>query len=420
MDRILRLDDEFGCATIEPGVTQAQLSNALAASKSRYFLDVTGSARETSVLGNALDRGIAYNSLRAETLVGVEAVLGSGRVIRTGFGHYPQGERVGSLFRWGLGPALDGLFVQSNFGIVLSGIIELIPMKSEAQLEDLTEALRSLKRTGELRSIVHVGNRRRSELSLAPLIHQYFRERGVKLTREQAESRLNLQGAWTAVGNLMGTEDQVRLARRSLERTLGPFGPLRIVTKRSLRVARWLSALRPNLDRSARIAVLEMFFGLNHGVPSDGPLRSVHWPVSEEDPNHLDPDRGRAGILFSTPIIPMNREGVRDALEIVRGVEARFGRKIAVTLNFCRDRFIEGVVSVDFDREDPGQTEQARSALDALTDGFISRGLYPYRIDIDHVDRLVSGDDPFWKLAAELKSVMDPNGIIAPGKLNLI
>jgi hypothetical protein len=45
----------------------------------------------------------------------MEVVLGTGEVLRTGFGQYPQA-RTTHLYPYGIGPYLDGLFTQSNFG----------------------------------------------------------------------------------------------------------------------------------------------------------------------------------------------------------------------------------------------------------------------------------------------------------------
>src|SRR5262245_61692373 len=124
MDRIHEVNETHGYAVIEPGVTQRKLHERLEAAHSHYYLSVTGSGAETSILGNALDRGIAHHGPRAEQVSGLEVVLGTGELIRTGSGHFPQ-SRTTYLYRHGIGPSLDGLFCQSNFGIVTRAAIRL-------------------------------------------------------------------------------------------------------------------------------------------------------------------------------------------------------------------------------------------------------------------------------------------------------
>src|SRR3546814_4990540 len=68
---------------------------------------------------NILDRGFGHTPYgnRAQYISGLEIVLADGRVLRTGFGHFDMA-RSSHLFPYGIGPALDGLFVRSSLGIV--------------------------------------------------------------------------------------------------------------------------------------------------------------------------------------------------------------------------------------------------------------------------------------------------------------
>src|SRR5260370_42151064 len=70
MDAIHEVNETHGYAVIEPGVTQRMLHEHLKNGQSSYFLSVTGSGAETSILGNALDRGIAHQGPRAEQISG--------------------------------------------------------------------------------------------------------------------------------------------------------------------------------------------------------------------------------------------------------------------------------------------------------------------------------------------------------------
>jgi 4-cresol dehydrogenase (hydroxylating) len=119
MDRILEIDAELGYAVVEPGVTQQQLYEELQRRAPGFWMDCTGAGRGASVVGNALDRGFGHTPYgdHMRTSCGLEVVLADGRVLHTGFGHY-AGAKAARVFPYGVGPWLDGLFTQSNLGIV--------------------------------------------------------------------------------------------------------------------------------------------------------------------------------------------------------------------------------------------------------------------------------------------------------------
>ena len=46
----------------------------------------------------------------------------------------------------------------------------------------------------------------------------------------------------------------------------------------------------------------------------------------------------------------------------------------------------------------------------------MSAGFAPYRVSIDQMQRLVDSRPEFFQLVSTLKKMLDPNGIIAPGR----
>ena len=92
------------------------------------WLDCTGSGPEASILGNTLERGFGHTPYGDHFLnsCGMEVILGDGRQLNTGFGHY-AGAQTTYTFKYGIGPFIDGLFTQSNFGIVTKLGIWLMP-----------------------------------------------------------------------------------------------------------------------------------------------------------------------------------------------------------------------------------------------------------------------------------------------------
>ncbi len=128
MTKIVEVNEELGYAVIEPGVTYKQLNDHLKATGSKLWADASGSTQFASVLGNALDkgRGLTPYADHFGCLCGMDVVLPDGRLLETGGG--PTGNnQVRYAYKWGVGPYLDGLFAQSNLGIVVRAGIWLMP-----------------------------------------------------------------------------------------------------------------------------------------------------------------------------------------------------------------------------------------------------------------------------------------------------
>jgi len=119
MDRIVEVNVPLAYAVVEPGVTQGQLARHLEESGLPLVLDATGAGPDTSIIGNVAERGFghtAYGDRFAHALC-FEAVLADGSVVTTGFGSY-EGARAAHLYKWGIGPVLDGVLTQSSLAVI--------------------------------------------------------------------------------------------------------------------------------------------------------------------------------------------------------------------------------------------------------------------------------------------------------------
>src|SRR5205823_2405790 len=134
LNRIIDFDEELAYVTIEPGVTQRQLHEFLRGRGSRLWMDATGASPDCSIVGNTMERGFGHTPMgdHCGNACGFEVVLPTGDCIETGFSRF-AGAKAGPLHRYGVGPSLDGLFAQSNFGIVTRMSVWLMPAPEKFQ-----------------------------------------------------------------------------------------------------------------------------------------------------------------------------------------------------------------------------------------------------------------------------------------------
>jgi len=127
MNKILELNEEHAYALVEPGVSHYDLWLEIRRRGYRLWTDGPSPAY-ASIIGNTMERGAGYGLLgeRAAAQCGMEVVLANGDVVRTGMGANSNAE-TWQQYKHGFGPSFDGMFFQSNFGIVTKMGVWLIP-----------------------------------------------------------------------------------------------------------------------------------------------------------------------------------------------------------------------------------------------------------------------------------------------------
>jgi 4-cresol dehydrogenase (hydroxylating) len=291
------------------------------------------------------------------------------------------------------------------------------------------DALAGLYRDGIVTTVTHIGNRHRTEIALAPLIRAYLEQRG-KGDPDGAEGvraflRAEGYGDWSGITGLQGTRGMVRAALAEVRRALrGIARPMVLTDSRVERLTRVARGLRwiPWFDR--KLAVLPSVAeiqGLAAGVPTSEPMRSLYWAIGATPPagDAIDPDHGPCGILYFAPMMPLNGATCREAAALIEDIFAGHDFTPYVTFNVLDARTLEAVINVSFDREQPAQTDRAEATIDALHGAFRKRGWLPYRLGIRDMAGWVRRGDPFWEVAAQLKTALDPDGILSPGRYSL-
>jgi len=434
MNRILEVNGELGCALIEPGVTQQQLYERVQQEAPGFWMDCSGAGCGASVLGNAIDRGFGHTPYgdHVRSTCGMEIVLADGRVLHTGFGHF-DAAKAAHVYPYGVGPILDGLFMQSNLGIVTRLGVWLYPapeafrffyigVAREDGLQALIDALRPLRLRGILNSAVHIGN----DLRIISSLRRYpWRQTGGKTplpepVREQLRREFGVS-AWNVSGSLTGTRSQVRGAAKALRRAVAGHGKLVFVTDTKLSLGRTAVAFlnRFGLGRvmARQLEGLTPNYGLLKGIPTDAPLLGTQWRLRHPpETGTADPLDTGCGLLWISPVLPLRGADATALLERVEPLFRDYGFELLVTFTMLNERAMVAILNMAFDKADPRETVSAQACYDAVMGSLMKSGYIPYRVNVGGMHKLHTPGDTFWQTAQNLKHALDPGAIIAPGR----
>ena len=442
MNRILNAEAigvDMPVAVIEPGVTQRQLYEFLRDKAPGLSFNVTGSAGATSIIGNALDRGVGYTGPRSADLFGLEVVTGTGELLRTGFRRLGQDSPLAHTHPYGLGPMLDGLFSQGNFGIVTSACFKLVPrrpkevavsfaLKEPAQLPVFINELARLKREGLLGSVTHIGNQARSHASLAGGVTRYL-QTACGMSAEAAAGEAQAAMAkmapreWTSMAGVSGNAGQVRASLREIRQRTREFAAMRVITTGLLDAGfavmhrlRWLRGARA---QAAAISAVRSLHGLTLGEPGDGAINNLMWRFGAEGQPATALDASSCGLLFVCPALPLDGELVADVVAQLKQVATQYQHTLYMTLNIETGTSLVAVINLLFDRRSAEETSRAHACAAALLACMRGRGLEPFRARADMMGEVVALNPEHWQQVRALKASLDPHNIIAPGRYNL-
>lgn len=412
MNRIIEVNEKHGYASVEPGVTQRQLSDYLSEKGLPYYVDVTGSGRETSIVGNFLDRGVGFNRVRCEDLVNLEVVLGNGQVVKTGYSHF-VGSKLSHLYPYGVGPDINGLFLQSNMGIITRLTLKLHPkrkyhylmvafLNDEAKLGEMAEDIGKLKSAGTVTSIVHLFNQARLNLA----------------EEDSVATRYIASKAWAAIGGISADSLlELQITKQRIRKKLRKYGGVSFFGERTLSLAYGLLNKLGFQGFADAAMMLKNLRNLTCGIPTDMAIAKLASLIATPKPLDIpDLDHCQTGMMFCCPMTPTKAKDVMETIRIVQEIGLREGIRIPHTFMMSSDRVLANVIMLVFDRQNANERAKIHSITAEIYRECAKVGYTPYRIDIENMPQLIHKEDPFWRLLQSIKLCTDPKNTIAQGR----
>ena len=417
LDKISEYDETLGQVFLEPGVSQCKLHQYLNDNNSNYFADVTGAARASSVLGNTIDGGIGHSPLgyRRHNICEIEVVLADGEVIRTQ--EFPS-----------LGPDISGLFVQSNYGVVIGIKISLcripddfemflVSIDSETELEELVNSTRVLLQKGTLNSLVHIGNSVRALVSTRTCPDEWKDKTVTSVDAQKIlRNALVKPGVWNAVGGLYGSPHEIKAKKRALKKCYPAHFKIAFFSEKKLSKLTRISEskvfkyLDKNQNAELGIASLKSVFSLMRGNPSDTAFDNASWKANSKE---------QLGLIWLAPTARSNGRSVSEMVNICNDVFMEMGFDMPITLTFAKPTKIVSAIGIHFDKSDPNQQESAIKLYRAASDKIYANGYAMYRLPSNQMEIMNLQNSSTSFVLNAIKKALDPNSIISSDRYRI-
>lgn len=436
MNRIIHFDKKDGLITIEPGVTYGQLHRYLENEGADWITPVHGGGPNCSVIGNAIERGYGITPItdHFQAVQSLRAILPDGKLYQSPL--YSIGlRRLGKLFRNGIGPYMDGVFTQSNLGVVTEMTIRLAPKSEhlelffidvkEQELEAAVELVKTFKR--KLKSTVGGVNLMNTERVISMLAD--YPEEDVKNRNPLSEEFIRLKAKkhliapWTMVGALYGEKSVVKAAKKIIKKELKPIkGKKVFLGKKKIGLIKKVANILPgsfgqDLQKTAKS--LEGLFNILNGVPQNTALKLAYWKnlSANSDAPTLDPNKDNCGLIWYAPLVEMNPQNVREYVDMVKEVSNKFKITPLITLTTIDDLCFDSTVPILFNRDDIIDQKKAHEYFNALLETGKRKGFYPYRLGTNSMESYLSAlDDDYVSIMRTLKDAFDQDNLFACGR----
>lgn len=444
MNRILEVNEELAYVVIEPGVSYGQLNQHLKRNGHKLWVDCTDGTSQGSVIGNALDRGVGETPYGDHfgNLCGLEVVLPTGEIVPIGGGD--NGPKTWHLHKWGVGPYLEGIFTQSNFGVVTQAGLWLMPepeaynsfvfeVKHERYMPQVIDAFRNLALHGVVTTKLHMIN---DFVSLTVVMQRIDQGRspGKYLTPEEIAGLRQQYGLspLTCAGGLYGTRAQVRLQRSILKKALGRYGRLLFISDALLAIiervisAAWKSPLLKSITERLAGASLQVLDSTPHvhrilqGIPTDYFVKHAYYRSQRRRPESaIDPARDGCGLIWFAPVLPFTSHDILPFLAAARKRFEEAGLDFWVAMLLMNPRSVTCLMNILYDKDDADESTRALALYRALLADMQAMGYQQYRAGLLAWGSMHAVAPEQLQLNQRIKHTLDPQNVIAPGRYGI-
>ncbi|KAK4208815.1 hypothetical protein QBC37DRAFT_352799 [Rhypophila decipiens] len=417
MNRIIEVNDTLHYAVVEPGVTFADLYQYCTAHSKKVWPS-TASLGWGSVLGNALDRGCGFgaNFSHHQSIAALEVMLPSGEIIRTGQWGLLDGNSPNSfLSKFTYGPSIEGLFLQSNMGVVTKMGLWLTPqpkgymscsfsMPAFEDIELMVDIFGEMRRDGTIPGSVVWFTSLIETLCISGRREDYWAGEGPIPDWRLEELRQETgHGHWFARWGLYGPKRVVQAQFDEINAVLAskaPTGTIKGV----------LYADEDGIGAASIPAEDGLMFV---GVPAMWSLPLINWPIPKSKTN------GKPAHGDYAPIIPSDGKAVLEWMRLSKPICEANGVELMADF-FMHERHVVLMNMFTWDQTDEEQKRRVERLYWGLYGIAKERGYGMYRAHVNHMDLIADlndfGNHAYNRFVEKIKDAVDPNGILAPGK----
>lgn len=400
MNKIIEVDPVLGTALVEPGVTYAQLHAYIKEHNIPLWLSVPGPGPLVGPLGQTLIRGEGYTAYAEQfsACCGMEVVLADGQVVRTGLGGI-EGTSAWQTNKYGYGPYLDGIFSQSNFGIVTKLGLWLMPAPESyeiftisfplyADVEKAVDLGRRLKLSETVRSPLLIASTA-TGMALAGVPRSVIKPGPGALTADeiQAFAQKNHQPTISMSAALYGTKDQIAAHLKFVEKEAKAAGGMLLHGEQ-------LNVLPEKL--------VHHFHDMFTGTPDLQEFALLNWI-------------GGGGLIWFAPICPTRGSEAIKQIDMMKSLAAEFEFDF-IDAFFLNGRSMVHLFNLFYDRSNEDQKKRAYAFFEKAQATFAKAGYGVYRSNPAFMKKTaqVYGSAQM-DLNRRIKKALDPKGLIAPG-----
>lgn len=341
----------------------------------------------TSFTAQTVDRGIGYTStaVHHQNIAGLEVMLADGDIVRTG--HFAQDGNVSAhLTKFSFGPSVEGLFLQSNLGIVTKLGIWLAPQPEAymscsvdvpefEDVEPLVDLLSGLRRNGVLPNIVWVSDMVERLALYGRRADHYDGDGPIPpAVLKQLQKKYDL-GYWTAMWGLFGPKEIVQ----------AHFNEVKKLVEKKLPKGRVQGTLYVG-DEKVNEGLLEatnvtgVHGGMFTGVPNMDVLPITGYMCPKDG-------SGVAAHMDFSPIMPSSGKAILDWANVAREICEANGQDLSCDF-FLHERHAVLVNVLVYDKSNKKQRKATGDIILKLFDAGRERKYPAYRAHINYMGKI--------------------------------
>jgi 4-cresol dehydrogenase (hydroxylating) flavoprotein subunit len=367
-------------------------------------------AKRTSIVGNILDKGVGILGSAIHSIRAIECILPDGSLYYDGVNSLCN-KQPSPPIRVGVGPLLEGLFIQCDFAIVTAITIVLYH-----QPKYISTFYISAPNKDSLSKTIDIYNQ-----------YNTLNGQGSLLSGRWSKALLHPKKidefSYSCV--IASMDASIHQARKKVLKKLIRNAGLKAYSIDDKNIERLKKLFEYDLIKKhlSKLVPLVNLLGISlnysKGYSDEHNLKEQYQLLKIDIPKDKPLELARDGIGFIWYIVLFAatadnllsfNEVVSESAKLHQIIDTRFH-----VLPYKSDLLV-GLARVAFVLSDRTARDKAHAFYLELLNRGLEKGFVPHRVPIPIINSLVDLNNPYWKLIRKIKNAVDPNNIIAPDK----